>query len=172
MVFVLQTQAIALWKYENITHKFRTQGSTQCRGSEKGHKNGTKSMQTQKGRCTKTFSTFWVSLTHSFCVFFVRHILVWICTCSYPLRISPRIAARVLMATKYVRKICKRRIFFFKYFIQHCFVRRPSDSTVSEDAGIEARTVTNFVLAVRGLTTTRLQRSHQIWHLCSSPFFT
>ncbi len=29
--------------------------------------------------------------------------------------------------------------FFFLYFIQHCFVCRPSDSTVSEDAGIEPR---------------------------------
>ncbi len=27
------------------------------------------------------------------------------------------------------------------YFIQHCFVWRPSDSTVSEDAGIEPRTL-------------------------------
>ncbi len=27
--------------------------------------------------------------------------------------------------------------FLFMYDIQHCFIRRPSDSTVSEDAGIE-----------------------------------
>jgi hypothetical protein len=27
------------------------------------------------------------------------------------------------------------------YDIQHCFIRRPSDSIVSEDAGIEPRTV-------------------------------
>jgi hypothetical protein len=27
------------------------------------------------------------------------------------------------------------------YFIQHCFTCRPSDSTVSEDAGIEPRNV-------------------------------
>jgi hypothetical protein len=33
--------------------------------------------------------------------------------------------------------------FFFSnwYFIQHCFFCRPSDSTVSEDAGIKPRTV-------------------------------
>jgi hypothetical protein len=29
----------------------------------------------------------------------------------------------------------------FMYVIQHCFFCRPSDSTVSEDAGIEPRTV-------------------------------
>jgi hypothetical protein len=28
---------------------------------------------------------------------------------------------------------------FFLYFIQHCFICRPSDSRVSEDAGIEPR---------------------------------
>ena len=31
--------------------------------------------------------------------------------------------------------------FFKLYFIQHCFLCRPSDSIVSEDAGIETRTV-------------------------------
>ncbi len=30
---------------------------------------------------------------------------------------------------------------FYMYFIQHCFICRPSDSTVSEDAGIEPMTV-------------------------------
>ncbi len=30
---------------------------------------------------------------------------------------------------------------FFMYFIQHCFICRPSISNVSEDAGIEPRTV-------------------------------
>ncbi len=33
------------------------------------------------------------------------------------------------------------REIFFIYFIQHCFICRPSDSTVSEDAGIEPMTV-------------------------------
>ncbi len=31
--------------------------------------------------------------------------------------------------------------FFFMYVVQHCFICRPSDSTVSEDAGIEPRAV-------------------------------
>ncbi len=44
---------------------------------------------------------------------------------------------------------------FFGFFlfsmnsIQHCFICRPSDSTVSEDAGIEPRTVATSALAVR-----------------------
>jgi hypothetical protein len=33
--------------------------------------------------------------------------------------------------------------------IQHCFICRPSDSTVSEDAWIEPRTVATSALAVR-----------------------
>jgi hypothetical protein len=35
------------------------------------------------------------------------------------------------------------------YHIQHCFICRPLDSTVSEDAGIEPRTVATTALAVR-----------------------
>jgi hypothetical protein len=31
------------------------------------------------------------------------------------------------------------KTFFLKYFIQHCFICRPSDFTVSEDAAIEPR---------------------------------
>jgi hypothetical protein len=42
---------------------------------------------------------------------------------------------------------------FFNYFsiydILHCFIFRPSDSIVSEDVGIEPRTVATTVLAVR-----------------------
>jgi hypothetical protein len=34
------------------------------------------------------------------------------------------------------------------YCIPHCFICRPSDSTVSEDAGIEPRTVATMVLAL------------------------
>jgi hypothetical protein len=37
----------------------------------------------------------------------------------------------------------------FLYYIQHCFICRPSDSTVSKDAGIEPRTVAPGALAVR-----------------------
>jgi hypothetical protein len=38
---------------------------------------------------------------------------------------------------------------FGVYDIQHCFICRPSDSTVSEDAAIEPRTVATTALAVR-----------------------
>ncbi len=38
---------------------------------------------------------------------------------------------------------------FWVYCIQHCFICRPSDSTVSEVAGIEPRTVATSALAVR-----------------------
>jgi hypothetical protein len=38
---------------------------------------------------------------------------------------------------------------FFLYYIQHCFICRPSDSTVPTDAGIEPRTFATAVLAVR-----------------------
>ncbi len=37
----------------------------------------------------------------------------------------------------------------FMFFIQHCFICRPSDSSMSEDAGIEPMTVTTLTLAVR-----------------------
>jgi hypothetical protein len=38
---------------------------------------------------------------------------------------------------------------FFQYYIQHCFICRPSDSTVSEDAGVEPRTVATSSLPDR-----------------------
>jgi hypothetical protein len=38
---------------------------------------------------------------------------------------------------------------FFPYYIQHCFIFRPSDSTVPTDAGIEPGTVATGALAVR-----------------------
>ncbi len=38
---------------------------------------------------------------------------------------------------------------FFMYDIQHCFICRPSHSTVSEDAGIEPRTVATTALTGR-----------------------
>jgi hypothetical protein len=39
--------------------------------------------------------------------------------------------------------------FFSMYCIQHWFICRPSDSTVSEDAGIEPLTVATSALTVR-----------------------
>ncbi len=35
---------------------------------------------------------------------------------------------------------------FFMYFFQHCFICRPSDSTPTEDDGIESRTVATLAL--------------------------
>ncbi len=40
-------------------------------------------------------------------------------------------------------------IFLSMYVIQHGFICRPSDSTVSEDAGIEPRTVATLALTAR-----------------------
>ncbi len=58
---------------------------------------------------------------------------------------------------------------FCKYLIQHCFVCRPSDSTVSEDAGIEPRTVATWALTTLGY------RSHPqnaaTSHLAVTKFF-
>ncbi len=39
--------------------------------------------------------------------------------------------------------------FFFMYVIQHCSICRPSDSPVTEDAGIEPRTVATVALTAR-----------------------
>jgi hypothetical protein len=44
---------------------------------------------------------------------------------------------------------------FFMFFIQHCFTHCPSDSTVSEDAGFEPRSVATLALAVRCSNPTR-----------------
>ncbi len=38
---------------------------------------------------------------------------------------------------------------FLKQLLQHCFICSPSDSTVSEDAGIEPRAVETFAFTVR-----------------------
>jgi hypothetical protein len=43
-------------------------------------------------------------------------------------------------------------LFLFFYFIQHCFICRPSDFTVSEDASIEPRTVATLALTARRST--------------------
>ncbi len=48
---------------------------------------------------------------------------------------------------------------FFMYFIQHCFICHPTDSTVSEDAGIEPRTAI-LTLAVRRSNYTWLDLIH------------
>jgi hypothetical protein len=46
---------------------------------------------------------------------------------------------------------------FKKYFVQQCFISRPLDYTVSEDAGIEPRIVATFAVKVR--CSTHLARS-------------
>ncbi len=51
-------------------------------------------------------------------------------------------------------------ILFFMYCIQHCFICRPLDSTVSEDAGIEPRTIATSALAVR--RSNQSARSHPL----------
>jgi len=41
------------------------------------------------------------------------------------------------------------KLITFLYFIQHCFICRQSDSTISEDAGIEPRIVATLALSDR-----------------------
>jgi hypothetical protein len=56
----------------------------------------------------------------------------------------------------FLRQCAKRNfflLFLFKYVIQHCCICRPTDSTVSEDAGIEPRTVATLALTARRLIT-------------------
>jgi len=56
---------------------------------------------------------------------------------------------------------------FFMYFIQPCFNCRPSDSTVSEDAGIEPRTVATSALPFR--RSNHSARSHpQLGYISST----
>jgi hypothetical protein len=50
----------------------------------------------------------------------------------------------------------------FNHFIQRCIISRSSDSTVSENAGIEPKTFATLVLAVR-----RLARSHSLSNMFS-----
>jgi hypothetical protein len=50
--------------------------------------------------------------------------------------------------------------FFSMYCIQHCFVCRPPDFTVSEDAGIEPRTIATSALAIRRSNQYRLDLIH------------
>jgi hypothetical protein len=51
------------------------------------------------------------------------------------------------------------------YDIQHCFICRPSDSTVSEDTGIETRTVATTALAVRRSNHTTIDLIHCVFAL-------
>ncbi len=63
-------------------------------------------------------------------------------------------------------------IFLCMYFIQHWFICRPSDSTVSEDTEIEPRTVATSSLAVRrsshSATSHLLSRSSTVGYISST----
>jgi hypothetical protein len=48
--------------------------------------------------------------------------------------------------------------------IRHCFIRRRSDSTVSEDAGVEPGTVATTALAVRRSKYTARSHPHPLDH--------
>ncbi len=58
---------------------------------------------------------------------------------------------------------------FFHYFIPHCFIHRPSDSTVSEDAGIEPMTVATLALDVRRSNHSGRSKLHNSWELGIGP---
>jgi len=66
---------------------------------------------------------------------------------------------------KKLLKIMVQRNFldFFMYFIQQCFICRPSDSTVSEDTEIELRTVATLALTV--WRSNNSARSHHLIHI-------
>ncbi len=49
---------------------------------------------------------------------------------------------------------------FFLYFMQHCFICRPSESTESEDAGIQPRTVATTALVVTRSNHSARSHSH------------
>jgi hypothetical protein len=54
---------------------------------------------------------------------------------------------------------------FFLYCIQHCFICRPSDSTVSEDAGIEPRTVATMALMARRSSLSAISHSQSATYI-------
>jgi hypothetical protein len=54
---------------------------------------------------------------------------------------------------------------FYAHFLRHCFICRLSDSTVSEDVGIEHRTVATSALAVRRSNPS--DRSHPLVEILS-----
>ncbi len=71
-----------------------------------------------------------------------------------PSRSSPRWQTTNMLASpcKYIPPLywfVKVFYLFFHYCIQHCFICRPSKSTVSIDVGIEPRTVATSALTVR-----------------------
>ncbi len=81
----------------------------------------------------------------SYCIMFLRY-----CTGTGIYDVSTGICTTYMQMKQLVffPPIISRGIFFM-YFIQQCFICRPSDSTVSENSGIEPRTVATLTLAVR-----------------------
>jgi hypothetical protein len=61
-------------------------------------------------------------------------------------------------------------IFFTTYYIQHCSLWRPSDSIVSEDAGMELMTFAMFALEVRR-SNTRLDIVNSIFFIHGHTIF-
>jgi hypothetical protein len=51
-------------------------------------------------------------------------------------------------------------LLLFIYVIQHCFIDCPTDSNVSEDAGIEPRTVATVALTARRSNHSARSHSH------------
>jgi hypothetical protein len=54
--------------------------------------------------------------------------------------------------------------FYVRYYLQHCFTRRPAGSTVSEDVGNEPRAVATLALAARRSNPIELDLIHN-WNL-------
>jgi len=54
------------------------------------------------------------------------------------------------------------RFFFSMYVIQHCFICRPLNSTVSGDAGIDPKIVETLALAARRFSNLAQSPEHKI----------
>ncbi len=65
------------------------------------------------------------------------HFSAWVCLCSF----------FITCLRSYVRMFF--RFFLLMYVIQYCFICHPSDSTVSEDAGIKPRIIATLALTAR-----------------------
>ncbi len=54
---------------------------------------------------------------------------------------------------------------FLQFFIQHCFIRRPLDSSVSEDAGIESEKAVSTIVYRKEVTRDPLfkYRLQRVW---------
>jgi hypothetical protein len=64
------------------------------------------------------------------------------------------------LATRALQSL--RFLMIFSVLCSHCFICRPSDSIVSEDAGIEPKRVATWALAVRSSNHSALSHPHSI----------